>query len=88
MPTTRFVPAWSKKTGEKHRIPARWLDHPTLGKPFTTTEPTGTADAAPVDGAPDELPADAEPAPAPTTTKATARAAAPATTGAAAPKEK
>jgi hypothetical protein len=43
MPTTKFVTAWRKDNGEKTRVPKRWLDHPTLGEPFTTTEPKGTA---------------------------------------------
>lgn len=33
----RFVNAYDKDTGLKHRIPRHWLDHPTLGAPFRKT---------------------------------------------------
>ena len=32
-----FVDAVVKATGRKQRIPAHWLDHPTLGAPFRLT---------------------------------------------------
>lgn len=45
----RFVDAYDKKTGDRCRVPAHWLDHPTLGKPFRKTPKphTGGAAAAP-----------------------------------------
>ena len=33
------VTAYRKKTGEKVRVPAHWLDHKVLGKPFTKNPP-------------------------------------------------
>lgn len=33
----KFVNAYVIATGEKQRIPAHWLDHPTLGAPFRLT---------------------------------------------------
>lgn len=44
MTQSRFVTAWDKKSGEKRRIPKRWLDTP-LGEPFTTTEPKAAPSA-------------------------------------------
>lgn len=32
-----FVDAYSKSTGLKQRIPARWVGHPVLGKDFQLT---------------------------------------------------
>lgn len=80
MPQSKFVTAWNKKTGEKHRIPQRWIGHP-LGDPFTTTEPR-TAPAA-QDSAPagDTAAAPAAEADAPATN--TSAAPTPATTKAA-----
>jgi len=31
------IEAYRVDTGEKVRIPAHWIDHPTLGKPFRKT---------------------------------------------------
>ena len=31
------VDVYRKDTGEKVRVPARWLDHPKLGEPFAKT---------------------------------------------------
>jgi hypothetical protein len=33
----RFVNAYDKDTGVKHRIPAHWLTHPTLSRPWRKT---------------------------------------------------
>jgi len=67
------ITAYRKDTGEKVRIPEHYLTHPTLGEPFTTTEP-GTVPAEPdatsdgADPAGDSPPADETPAPTPTST--------------------
>lgn len=46
---TRFVSAFSTHTGRKQRIPASWLDHPVLSKPFkvapSAREPEATEPA-------------------------------------------
>lgn len=33
----KFIEAVVRATGRKQRIPAHWLDHPTLGEPFKLT---------------------------------------------------
>lgn len=33
----KFVNVYSRTTGDKHRVPAHWMDHPTLSKPFRKT---------------------------------------------------
>lgn len=33
----QFVEVYSKTTGRKQVVPARWLDHPRLGRDFQTT---------------------------------------------------
>lgn len=33
----KFVDAYSKATGRKHRVPAHFLDHPVLGKGLAKT---------------------------------------------------
>lgn len=33
----QFVNVYSRATGLKHRVPAHWMDHPTLSKPFRKT---------------------------------------------------
>lgn len=33
----QFIEAVVKATGKKQRIPAHWLDHPTLGEAFKLT---------------------------------------------------
>jgi hypothetical protein len=45
-----FVNAYSTTTGDKHRIPAHWVDHPVLGKGFRKTPKQNARDAA--DGPP------------------------------------
>jgi len=37
MRTMAKIEAYRVDTGEKVRIPAHWIDHPTLGKPFRKT---------------------------------------------------
>lgn len=71
------ITAYRKDTGEKVRIPEHYVTHPTLGAPFTTTEPS-TVPAEPdvtsggEDPAGDSPPADTPPAaeitPTPTST--------------------
>lgn len=68
------ITAYRKDTGEKVRIPEHYLTHPTLGEPFTTTEPS-TVQAEPdvtsdaTEPAGDSPPADTpSPAPTPTST--------------------
>ncbi len=39
-----FVDAYSKRTGKKVRIPAHFLGHPVLGKPFNKTPRQKAAD--------------------------------------------
>lgn len=53
-----FVPAYRIDTGEKVRIPAHWLDHPVLGKPFRLTPKASAtrAVAAPDAPAPEPTP--------------------------------
>lgn len=46
MQDTRFVDVYSKATGARHRVPAHWMDHPTLGKPFRKTPLPHTGGAA------------------------------------------
>lgn len=41
-----FVAAYSKKTGQKQRVPEHWLGHPTLGKDFSKTPRQKAADKA------------------------------------------
>lgn len=41
----KFVTAYSKVTGEKHRVPAHWLDHPRLGKGLRKTPLPKAADS-------------------------------------------
>lgn len=41
----RFVDVFAKKTGDRYRVPAHWLDHPELGKPFRRTPKPGTGGA-------------------------------------------
>lgn len=71
MPKSRFVTAWSKATGKKQRIPISWVNHPVLGVPFTTTEPTASPAGAP-SGAEGDVTPPAESTT--TTTKATTAA--------------
>ncbi len=33
----RFVDVFEKSTGQPRRVPAHWMNHPTLGKPFRKT---------------------------------------------------
>lgn len=40
----RFVTAYSKKTGEKQRVPEHWLGHEVLGKDFSKTPRQKAAD--------------------------------------------
>lgn len=42
-----LVEAYRKDTGEKVRVPERWLGHPVLGKPFTATPPQAAKPSAP-----------------------------------------
>lgn len=42
-----FVTAYSRTTGEQHRIPKHWLDNPVLGKDFTTTPPAEVSTETP-----------------------------------------
>jgi len=39
------ITAYRKDTGEKVSIPERWINHPVLGEPFTTTAPRPTTPA-------------------------------------------
>lgn len=34
---TEFIDVYSRATGEKHRVPAHFMTHPTLSKPFRKT---------------------------------------------------
>ncbi len=40
-----LIDAYRKDTGEKVRIPRRWLDHPQLGEPFAKTPRQKARDA-------------------------------------------
>lgn len=54
----RFVEAYDKDTGLKHRIPAHWLDHPTLGAQWRKTPKTRARDGSNTDtDAPSATPA-------------------------------
>lgn len=33
----KFINVYDRKSGNKHRVPAHWMDHPTLSKPFRKT---------------------------------------------------
>ena len=46
-----FVDAYSKKTGKKVRVPAHFIGHPVLGKPFNKTPRQKAADAQAEDSA-------------------------------------
>ena len=46
-----FIEAVAKATGKKQRIPAHWLDHPTIGKQFRLP-PSAEAKAAKQDEKP------------------------------------
>jgi hypothetical protein len=35
--TPEFIEVYAKETGEKHSVPAEWVDHPVLFKPFRKT---------------------------------------------------
>lgn len=48
----------NKDTNRKQWVPERWLDHPTLGKPFR--KPRGKARYLPDGQRTDELPVDAQ----------------------------
>lgn len=50
---SKFVDAYSKSTGLKQRIPARWVGHPVLGKDFDLT-PSARASAATAEGTGDQ----------------------------------
>ena len=50
--TTEFVTAYSKTTGRKQRVPARWLDHPILGANLRKT-PMARA-GSPISSVPDD----------------------------------
>lgn len=41
---TQFVDVYAKDTGEKHRVPAHFMTHPTLSKPFRKTPKQSAAD--------------------------------------------
>ncbi|WP_435744903.1 hypothetical protein [Nocardioides sp. SYSU DS0663] len=42
-----FINVYSRATGEKHRVPKHFMDHPTLKKPFRLTpKQRATDDAA------------------------------------------
>lgn len=45
----RFVNAYDKDTGLKHRIPAHWLDHPTIGPRWRKTPKTRAHDGSNTD---------------------------------------
>lgn len=45
-----FVNAYSSATGQKLRVPARWLDHPKLRKGLRKTPLQKAAETAPVNG--------------------------------------
>lgn len=34
-----LVQVWRKSDGAPQMVPRHWLDHPTLGQPFTTVRP-------------------------------------------------
>lgn len=57
-----FVDVYVRATGAKQRVPAAWLTHPVLGRPFSRT---------PRQRAADKPATKATPAGAPATTKAT-----------------
>ncbi len=39
-----FINVYAKDTGLKHRVPAHWMEHPTLSKPFRKTPKQNAAD--------------------------------------------
>jgi len=41
-----IVTVFRKDTGEKVRVPEHWLEHPTLGAPFSRTRRAGAASTA------------------------------------------
>lgn len=54
----RFVNAYDKDTGLKHRIPAHWLDHPTISRNWRKTPKQRATDGTNTDtSAPSVTPA-------------------------------
>lgn len=49
---SEFVDVYAKTTGEKYRVPAHWMDHPTLSKPFRKTPKQRGADGEPASATP------------------------------------
>lgn len=39
-----FINVYAKDTGVKHRVPAHWMSHPTLSKPFRKTPKQSAAE--------------------------------------------
>jgi hypothetical protein len=54
-----LIDAYRRDTGVKVKVPAHWLDHPTLGKPFarTPTQKARDTQAAAPTTAPTKAPA-------------------------------
>lgn len=46
-----FVDVYAKATGQKHRVPAHWMTHPTLSKPFRKTPKQRATDGTNTDPA-------------------------------------
>lgn len=40
-----FVNVYHRETGDKYRVPAHWMTHPTLSKPFRKTPKQRASDA-------------------------------------------
>ena len=43
-----FIDVYVKRTGKKQRVPAHWMKHPTLSKPFSKTPRSKASDKAPL----------------------------------------
>lgn len=41
-----FVDVYSKATGKKHKVPAHFMEHPTLSRPFRKTPKQTAAETA------------------------------------------